>query len=334
MAEEVTTTSNIHPLPAGIYRSESDENGRPEDAYEQSNRELLVDMDAEEKKDPEVQSEKKLTYIAAALLAAIMMGSYFGYDWYQQYKISESVTAIAAIESAPVANQTTTPQISTVEPINEPAVQTSPTVNENAATDNENSLLNLINTASPEKTSLQEVTIESTPSPISASVETTIDPINNPVNIEGNIINSNSINELRTTMERLASVTESLKASLSEMNFQLDQNTERMTQAVYRIEALEKKSSPTNKSTSSSSKAPKKTASTTASRQQWIDSAKVVSVRKIGESFIAKINISGNIKRMSVGDKHELWVVHQIDLDSGKIHFKHQKNNQQRTLFL
>jgi len=348
MAENITESSNVHALPADIYRNESDKGGKTEDEYDRDKRELLVDMDAEEEKDPDIQSEKKMTYIAAGLLAVIMMGSYVGYDWYQQYKINESVTAIAAIEAAPTTRQTNTSTINTVQPINDNIEKVTPSSNEITVAGTANNLFNLINTATPENISPQETqraqeiqetqekVIESTPVPTPASLEidTTAAAINLPSNVSSDVITSNSLDSLRTTIDNLASVTESLKASMSEMTFQLDQNTQRMTQAVYRIEALEKKAEWASKPATPSSTTPKKVVSKTASRQQWLDKAEVVSIRKIGASFIAKIKIAGDIKRMTIGDRHERWILQGIDVDSGKIHFKNQQNNQQRTLFL
>jgi hypothetical protein len=341
MAENITESSNVHALPTDIYRNESDKGNKTEDEYDRGKRELLVDMDAEEEKDPDIQSEKKMTYLAAGLLAVIMVGSYVGYDWYQQYKINESVTAIAAIEAASSAPQTIAPKINTDQPINDTVEKVTPPSNEITVADTANNLFNLINTATPENISPQEKATESTSVPSPASLEVAaaganqpVNVINAPNNVPNNAIASTSLDSLRTTIGNLTSVTENLKASMSEMTFQLDQNTQRMTQAVYRIEALEKKAELASKSITPSDTTPKKVASKTISRQQWIDQAKVVSIRKIGASFIAKINISGDIKRMTVGDRHEQWMVQEIELDAGKIHFTNQQNKQQRTLFL
>jgi len=345
MAKNITESSNIHALPTDIYRNEPDKGNKIEDEYDRNTQELLVDMDAEEEKDPDIQSEKKMTYIAAGLLAVIMMGSYVGYDWYQQYKINESVTAMAAIEAAPPApqtsnSQTIAPKTNTVQPINDTVEKVAPPSNEITVAGTAKNLFNLINTATPENISPQETqekVIESTPvpSPASSNVSTTAAAKSaNVINVPNNVTPHDTLNSLRMTIDNLTKVNESLKASMSEMAFQLDQNAERMTQAVYRIEALEKNASQASKLTTPSGTKPKKAASKAVSRQQWLDQAKIISVRKIGNSFIAKINISGDIKRMTIGDRYERWMVQEIDLDSGKIHFKNQKNNQQRTLFL
>ncbi len=345
--------NNIHELPLTDTPSH-------EDDYDRENRTLLVDMDKEEANNPESNANNQWMLIAVTILVVIMTISYFGYDWYQQQTIAESAASIAAIETTQVKTEKT-PSSELAPPINEKNTQVTP-VDSSTSVQSENTqpitnapaqtsqdLLSLINTGAPNSainntTSAIKKNISATTPKQSQSMATTertapaqIKPTQ-PDSSTAVVVPDPMLSQLQTTIDNLVNLTGELKNSMSELTFQVDQNNARIIQASkdinatkMRLEKLEKgqtsitKITPTPKINTRSKKV--------TSVRSWIDQSNVISVRKIGSSFIAKIQTPSEIVRLSVGDQYQGWTVNKIDLNSGAVMFQHQKG-QQRSLSL
>lgn len=324
MSDANNAQSNIHTLPKDIFNN--DEDKHPVDDYDKSNKELLVDMDAEEKKDPDVKSEKKWTMVASFLLAAIMLGSYFSYDAYKQYEIEKSAKLITAIESADGSNK---PQSKTNDQntnIKSTQDTSTPTIRQSKESPG---LLGLINSDNPSIIEQAEVKGEI----IVNTVEKTRDiPSEFPTTSKKTFITASQKVELEETLTNLNTITETLKTAVSELTFQVDQNNERMNIAMQRIVALESVKTPSSQPAKTTIVASKKR--TAQSTTAWLNNASVTSVRKIGTKFIAKIKIEGTTIKLSPGESHQGWKVSEVDLDSGRIDFLSHKNNSLRSLFL
>lgn len=343
------TATNIHELPrTDIPTSEDD--------YERENRKLLVDIDKEEANDPEAKNNNQGIIVGITVLVVLMTISYFGYEYYQNQQIKDSAAAAAAIESTTVEPGTTTSpeqntEVSNTTPPATPSTETVATQTPSPASASPGQdLLSLIDTggATVDELNVEPVT-NTTPESTQATVEPT-SALPAPTQVAptatqapGTIVVPDAVlTQLQTTIDQLVTLTGELKTSMSELTFEVDQNSARIAQAnsniaaaMARIEKMEKGG--TNRTATTTSKAKPKASPTkqTApiSAASWIDQSSVISVRKIGTSFIAKLRTPSGTKRLSVGDEHQRWVVKHIDLNNGAVVLQHH-NGQQRSLSL
>ncbi len=353
MAEKIAT-NNIIELPLTDTPTH-------EDDYDRENRTLLVDMDKEEANDPEANANNHWMLIAVTILVVIMTISYFGYDWYQQHRITESAASVAAIESTPSQPEIKASTI-LASPINENNTLDTPVINSTPAQPERTQptvkasvspgqdLLSLINTGTPsiELNNPPSAVKNDTPltttteSPSKITTENTLPSQAAPTQSTQpgtTVVPDAMLTQLQTTIDNLVVLTGELKNSMSELTFQVDQNSARIAQAnnnigitMARLEKLEK-GKIANKTTITSKPKTSIQAKKSKTTHSWIDQSSVVSVRKIGSSFIAKIRTPSGVVRLSVGDQHQGWTVNKIDLNNGAVKLQHQKG-QQRSLSL
>lgn len=339
MEEKMAT--NIHELPLTDTPSH-------EDDYDRENRTLLVDMDKEEANDPEANANNHWMLIAVTVLVVIMTISYFGYDWYQQNRITESAASVAAIESTQ-AQPEITPSPELASPINPNNTSAAPEGTQAIAKSSVSpgqGLLSLINTGTPTielnstSSSVKNDTSTTTPekNPSKAAVQNTLPTRVIPTQSAPQrtvVVPDAMLAQLQTTIDSLMVLTGELKNSMSELTFQVDQNSTRILQANHnmnttmaRLEKLENHG--TTRKTQIASKTKAKKIQTTHS---WIDQSNVISIRKIGSLLVAKVQTQNGVIRLSVSDQHQGWTVNKIDLNNGAVKFHNQKG-QQRLLSL